>query len=239
MTTSDDQPTTRSPVPASSQNDPLLANLDQAGDYFSFFGLPRKLNLDTSALERHFYRLSRRLHPDLYARAGAQEQQWSLQKTSQLNDAYRTLKDPVARTQYLLRLEGVPWEEQSQAASEQARQTGGPKKQAVPPELLEEVFELNMQLEELRERNAGDGSSRSGPDPELSRELEVARDSFQEKLEAADSEIQACWREWDALPDNPDAARRRAVLDKMLGLLNRRTYIRNLVRDVNEALQGW
>ena len=224
-------------MPDSSQHDPLLVQLEQAGDYFSFFGLPRKLNLDPAALEREFYRLSRRLHPDLYARAGAQEQQWSLEKTSQLNDAYRTLKDPVARTQYLLRLEGVQWEEQSQAASEQARRTGGPKKQAVPPELLEEVFELNMQLEELRERKGGDGSSASGPDPELTRELKVARDSFQEKLEATDTVIKNCWNEWDALPHKPDAARRRAVLDRMLALLNRRNYIRNLVRDVNEALE--
>lgn len=226
-------------MPAPRQDDPLLTNLDQAADYFSFFGLPRKLNLDTAALERHFYQLSRRLHPDLYARAGAQEQQWSLEKTSQLNDAYRTLKDPVARTQYLLRLEGVQWEEQSQTATEQARQTGGPKKQAVPPELLEEVFELNMQLEELRERNDGGRSSPSGPDPEFARELKVARDCFQEKLKATDTEIQACWNDWDALPARPDSSQRRAVLDRMLALLNRRTYIRNLVRDVNEALEGW
>src|SRR5436305_8209584 len=85
-------------------------------DYFSFFGLPRKLNIDIAALEREFYKLSRKLHPDLYARATAQEQEWSLEKSSQLNDAYRTLKDPIARTQYLLSLEGVQLEEQSKTA---------------------------------------------------------------------------------------------------------------------------
>jgi molecular chaperone HscB len=61
-------------------------------DYFSFFGLPRKLNLDVTALERDFYALSRKLHPDLYAQSNETEQQrWSLEKSSQLNDAYRTL----------------------------------------------------------------------------------------------------------------------------------------------------
>src|SRR5215475_2219395 len=55
-----------------------------ATDYFSFFGLPRKLNLDVAALERKFYVLSRKLHPDLYARASGQEQEWSLEKSSQL-----------------------------------------------------------------------------------------------------------------------------------------------------------
>src|SRR6266446_8459262 len=77
-------------------------------DYFSFFGLPRKLNLDVTALQRDFYALSRKLHPDLYAQSNeAEQRQWSLEKSSQLNDAYRTLKDPIARTEYLLRLQGV------------------------------------------------------------------------------------------------------------------------------------
>src|SRR5581483_8382495 len=86
-------------------------------DYFSFFGLPRKLNIDGSTLEREFYRLSRKLHPDLYVLTTDQEQRWSLEKSSQLNDAYRTLKDPITRTAYLLRLEGVQLEEQSQEAT--------------------------------------------------------------------------------------------------------------------------
>jgi len=105
-------------------------------DYFTFFGLPRQLNLDTAALENEFYELSRRLHPDVYVRADSKEQHWSLEKSSQLNDAYRTLKDPIRRTEYLLRLEGVELEEQSKMATEKARTTGEVKKQVVPPELL-------------------------------------------------------------------------------------------------------
>ena len=88
---------------------------------FSFFGLPRKLELDEAVLEREFYTLSRKLHPDVYSRASAREQAWSLEKTSQLNDAYRTLKDPISRTEYLLTLEGIQLEEQSKIATEQAR----------------------------------------------------------------------------------------------------------------------
>src|SRR5215467_9173850 len=135
-------------------------------DYFSFFGLPQKLNLDTTQLERDFYALSRKLHPDINAKANTNEQEWSLEKTSQLNDAYRTLKDPISRTEYLLRLQGVQLEEQSKAATEAARQTGTAKKQVVPPDLLEEVFELNMQLEELRmNKKVGEN------EPALEREL--------------------------------------------------------------------
>ena len=99
-------------------------------DYFSFFGLPAKLTIEVPALEKEFYHLSRKLHPDLSARAGSQEQEWSLEQSSLLNDAYRTLRDPIKRTQYLLRIEGVELEEQSKSATEQARATGGVKKQA-------------------------------------------------------------------------------------------------------------
>ncbi len=88
--------------------------------------------------------------PIVFSQATSQEQDWSLQKSSQMNDAYRTLKDPIARTEYLLKLEGVQMEEQSKQATEKARQSGETKKQVVPPDLLEEVFELNMQLEEAR-----------------------------------------------------------------------------------------
>src|SRR5436309_12439232 len=119
--------------PASGHFCPFCGKIQpaQATDYFSFFSLPRKLNIDLPQLEREFYRLSRKLHPDLFARGSAQEQEWSTEKTSQLNDAYRTLKDPIARTEYLLELEGVKLEEQSRNATDAARQTGGEKKQVV------------------------------------------------------------------------------------------------------------
>src|SRR5256885_14099102 len=119
-------------------------------DYFTFFGFPRKLNLNLAALEKEFYVLSRHLHPDMSAQADSQERTWSLEQSSLLNDAYRTLKDPIKRTEYLLELEGVNLEEQSTSATATARASGEEKKQVVPPELLEEVFELNMQLQELR-----------------------------------------------------------------------------------------
>jgi molecular chaperone HscB len=201
-------------------------------DYFSFFGLPHKLNLDTAALEQEFYKLSRKLHPDLYAGASRQEQEWSLQKSSQLNDAYRTLREPVSRTQYLLKLEGVNLEEQSKTATEQARETGAEKKQAIPPEMLEEVFELNMQLEEAR-MNQKMGER----DADLLRQLEGTRNDLQARHDALMDELRGYWKEWDALPDDADEAQRKPVRDKMVGLLNRRSYIRNLVRDVNEVLE--
>lgn len=205
-------------------------------DYFAFFGLPRKLNLKVAELEKDFYELSRRLHPDLNARAGSQEQEWSLEQSSMLNDAYRTLRDPIKRTQYLLKLEGVELEEQSKSATEKARATGEVKKQIVPPDLLEEVFELNLQLEELRTHKKLEED-----DPALIEEIGNQKLGFESRLEALQQELQKVWKAWDELIDRGSGvpvAERQKVRDQMVDLLNRRNYIRNLVRDVNEVLEG-
>jgi molecular chaperone HscB len=201
-------------------------------DYFTFFGLPRKLNIDAVGLEREFYALSRKLHPDLYAGRASGEQEWSLEQSSRLNDAYRTLKDPIRRTEYLLRLEGVELEGQSKAATEEARKTGE-KKQIVPPDLLEEVFELNMQLEELRaNKKLGE------EDASLVGELQQHKAALEEKFGALSDELSSYWSAWDAAEENGSDDEKRKVRDKMVDLLNRRSYIRNLVRDVNEALEN-
>jgi molecular chaperone HscB len=205
-------------------------------DYFSFFGLTRKLNLDVAALERDFYALSRKLHPDLFAQSSeAEQRQWSLEKSSQLNDAYRTLKDPIARTEYLLHLEGINLDEQSTRATEIARSSGQTKKQVVPPDMLEDVFELNMQIEELR-MNQKMGAQ----DPELVEQLGEHKKSLQQKLTAVDQELRTGWTAWDALVDSGSEASEaaKAAINQLVDALNRRSYIRNLVRDVNEALES-
>ncbi len=202
-----------------------------SADYFTFFSLPPKLHLDTSALEKAFYSLSRKLHPDRFASKPPAEQEAALAQSSQLNDAYRTLKDPILRTQYLLTLEGIQLEEQSKAATEAARTTGIEKRQVVPPELLEEVFELNMQLAEMRAAN------KMGEDePELRRDLMTAKDAFDDRMVEAQAELEALWSHWDAALDAGDRAAQIKARDAMVTVLNKRNYLRNLVRDVNEAL---
>ena len=204
-----------------------------AQDYFSVFDLPRKLNIDTAALQRAFYAKSREFHPDNFATSSPEKQQWSLEQTSLLNDAFRALKDPIERTKYLVELEGVKLEEQSRNATDAARGNGAEKKQVVPPELLEEVFELNMQLQELKmAKQMGEESA------DTARELQSAKTGFESKLQSLETELKSLWNHWDAVADKtgPGDAGRNVVRDKMVDLLNRRSYIRNLVRDVNEAL---
>ena len=201
-------------------------------NYFAQFGLPLHLNVDVQALEKAFYAQSRRLHPDRFASKPAEEQESALAASSRLNDAYRTLRDPILRTQYLLRLEGVELEEQSKAATDAARTSGTAKKQLIPPELLEEVFELNMQLMEMRSaKEMGDEA-----DPDLRRDLEAAARTFDGKMAETQAELEKLWNRWDPAVDSGDEAAQEGVRNEMVTLLNRRSYLRNLVRDVSSAL---
>jgi molecular chaperone HscB len=190
-------------------------------DYFQVFGLDRKLGVDTATLEQEFHRLSRRLHPDRFARASAEEQQMSLANTALLNDAYRTLRDPIQRTEYLLKLEGF------QIGEEFAGKNKTAERRQPPADLLEEVFELNMQLEEMR-MNQKMGEN----DPALQADLTAARGKFESLLAEVDTDLAASGNTWDS----GDQPTREKAASTMAALLDRRRYLRNLVRDVNEVL---
>jgi molecular chaperone HscB len=195
--------------------------LAPGANYFTFFGLPQKLSLDMDALEQRFHSLSWKLHPDRFAQAPENEKQLSLDLTSQLNDAFRTLRDPVARVEYLLGLHGMRKE--------------GQKKQQAPPELLEEVFELNESLDELREARADGGSAAQMQG--LRAKLESAQHKFESSLADVDKELAGVGKEWDAaLDSNAGEAAKKKLMERMNEVLNRRSYIRNLVNGVRQEL---
>jgi molecular chaperone HscB len=187
-------------------------------DHFSLFALPRKLWIEMAALEKKFLELSWKLHPDKFVNASAEEQETSLKRSSQLNDAYRVLRDPVARVEYLLEIEGMRKE--------------GEHKQQAPPELLEEVFELNESLDELREAKASGGDLAS-----LKSRLESEEKNFREKLDEVDAQLQETAKQWDAAIDAKASDNdRKAIMVRLNELLNRRSYIRNLVTNVEKEL---
>lgn len=193
-----------------------VLQVPEQSDYFAMFELPRKLWIEMGALEQKFLQLSWKLHPDNFVNATREERDISLKRSSELNDAYRTLREPVARVEYLLAIEG-------------AREEGQNKQQA-PPELLEEVFELNESLDELREAKASGGDTAN-----LKHRLEAAEKNFEQKLSEVDGQLQAAAKEWDkSMDEQADASRRDAVKTKLNDLLNRRSYIRNLVTNVQK-----
>lgn len=196
----------------------MTSTATQSSDFFAVFGLPRKLWIEMSLLEQKFLQLSWKLHPDNFVNAPEAERELSLKRSSELNDAYRVLRDPVGRIEYLLEIEGQRKE--------------GEKKQQAPPELLEEVFELNESLDELREAKSSHADL-----SELKTCLQSAENNFQAKLAEVDAQLQAVARDWDAALDSDAAAEgRQNLMTRMNELLNRRSYIRNLVANVAKEL---
>jgi len=193
-----------------------LQQIPQSLDYFALFEMPKKLWIEMDGLEQKFLQLSWKLHPDNFVNATEMERELSLQRSSELNDAYRTLRDPVGRVEYLLGIEGERKE--------------GEKKQQAPPELLEEVFELNESLDELREAKESGGDLTA-----LRVSLKAARGNFQEKLVEVDGQLQSAARDWDAAL-TADSAARKKIMARLNELLNRRSYIRNLVTNVQKEL---
>jgi molecular chaperone HscB len=170
-------------------------------DYYELLGIPRGLNLSFEDLQNRYYKLSRELHPDRFMNKPPREREQAENAYSAVNDAYRTFKDPIKRAQYLLALEGFDVGEQGS--------------KDVPPELLEEVFELNMALEEMR---SGDDSVRP--------QLEQAEKNFVGMLEETDEKLQALYEQYDA-------AHSRDTLTQVRNALNRRKYIQNLVSEIH------
>ncbi len=192
--------------------------LGRYGDYFSFFGLPRKLGIDAEDLERRFRDLSRKFHPDYYYNASPAERLASLERSSYLNDAYRILRNPIARLEHLLAIEGLP----------PASSADGTAK--VPPSLLEEVFALNEELDEIRELRDGGGDA-SG----LRARLEAARKPIDRKREEHEARLQELSAAWDAQEHVP-AAERRPTLDALRERLLERNYINNLLATVEREV---
>jgi len=196
--------------------------LSKEMDYFTCLGLPRLLNIDLAALEAKFYDLSRAFHPDFYQRKTASEQDISLGNSAMLNTAYRTLKDPVLRAEYLLRLE---------AGSAKDIRT------SPPADLFEEILTLQEDLEAFR------AASDQAPAAVASLRTKLAAD--RELLEQRQRDMEArlleLFSRWDALHDRrPQAAPatphsqqdKEAVLKEMRELLSNRTYLRNIVNDL-------
>lgn len=188
-------------------------------DYFSFLGLPRKLNIDMADLEKRFRALSRQFHPDYFVNAPAAERRQSLEQSSYLNDAYRTLKNPAARVEYLLGLEGLALKNPQDASK------------AVPAALLEEVFALNEELDEIRSlRDAGSAN-------EWKSRLERARAPIDAKREEHERQLKVLAERWDALVD---AGRENAEGQQTLATLRERmlerSYINNLLAGIEREL---
>lgn len=195
-------------------------------DYFSFLGLNRKLQVDAADLEQRYRALSRQFHPDYFYNAPAAERRASLERSSYLNDAYRTLKNPMSRLEYLLQLENA----EEQPVPAEARAKDGRAKAG--PALLEEVFALNEELDAIREdRESG------APETELKARLERARQPIERKRAEHEAALGELSDRWDALVDAAAAdTERRRILDELQERFLERNYIANLLAGIEREL---
>jgi molecular chaperone HscB len=205
-----------------------ILRLGAQADYFAYLGLPRRLNLDPADLEQKFRALSRQFHPDYFYNAPSEERRSSLERSSFLNDAYRALKQPATRIPYLLQLEGF-------APSQGADPSRASKE--VPPALLEEVFALNEELDEVRDLRA------SGASPEkLRARLQRASAPIEAKRAEHELQLAELSAKWDALIDAAAAGRpigaddRKAVLGALRERMLERNYITNLLAGIEREL---
>lgn len=147
-------------------------------DLFAALGLPRGYDVDPDDLERRFRERSRQLHPDRYARAPLRERRISLERSTRLNDAYRSLKDPRKRAGYLLKLVG--------------RDPAAEARTHHDPEFLEEQLELREMLALAREK--GD-----------ERELKLIATGARERLTAIDEQVARLFAEAEPGEETLDA----------------------------------
>jgi molecular chaperone HscB len=176
-------------------------------DYFEVFGLPRILGIDLGALEKTFHQLSRKYHPDYFSTASSNEKTQAVRMTALVNDAYRTLRHPVRRVEYLLSLHGL--------------KADGSK---VPQSLLMEVFEINEQLDEVKAGRA------------TVEEIDSLKAQIKEKRERFDAELQQSSLRWDeSVKSGMPEEKRKQLLVKLAEILSESSYIRNLERDLETA----
>ena len=187
-------------------------------DFFSFLSLPRKLKLDMADFEQRYRALSRQFHPDYFYNATPAERRASLERSSYLNDAYRTLRNPVSRVEHLLAIEGLP----------SAKSEEGTAK--VPASLLEEVFALNEELDEIREQRESGADAAA-----LSKRLDAARKPIDRKREEHERQLQDLAARWDS-QERASAEDKRATLEALRERLLERNYINNLLATIEREV---
>ena len=191
-----------------------ILTLGRHGDFFAFLGVPRRLNLDPALLEQQFRALSRQYHPDYFYNASLGERRASLERSSYLNDAYRTLKQPASRVSYLLELEGA------------LKASDHESSKKVPASLLEEVFELNEALDEVRDMRSG-----GAPEAEWRTTLAAAAKPIEQKRAEHESQLRELFDRWDALAPG-DEPGRASVLAALRDRVLERNYITNLLASI-------
>jgi len=186
----------------------IVHNADSR-DHFDVLGLPRRLQINQADLAKHYYALSRLYHPDFHQASAPSERVAFLRRSAAVNDAYKTLKDPIARGRWWLEANGRRLSQNNQ----------------VPPDLIELVFEVQDALSEFAERG----------DQERSEQIARHREAVQRELSQRNAELAENFARWDERSDGDDETE---LLDELQRVLASISYTRNLLRDIDAAREN-
>jgi molecular chaperone HscB len=180
-------------------------------DFFSYLGMKKELNLDLDELEKHFYELSRKYHPDYFSNNSETEKMISIERSTMLNSAYKVLKDPVQRAEYLLKLEWgeIPKEEKK-----------------VPPEILMEVMELR---EKLQERKFEKDKNKLQA---LINEVIQIKADLESRLDDLNSDLKKLFKKWDEMNGEGPDDNKKNILKEISKNLSIRAYLNTLLSTI-------
>lgn len=194
-------------------------------DYFQRFGIPRHLSIDLQDLERRYHELSRKFHPDLFQQNSDQEKAISLENSALLNKAYRTLRDPISRVEYLIRLEEGAVKDIPAKA---------------PADLLEEILELHEILEKYDQNR----KTFPGEGEDLRRTLLAEEERIALRITSLEKDLFELFDTWDRWQDQRDSAsdehkkQARSLLERFKDLLSARSYLMTLMQDLSNKLSN-
>lgn len=187
-------------------------------DYFRLLGLEAKrMELEPDRLEDAFYALSRQVHPDRYLSRSPKEREISEERSATVNVAYRTLRDPIARTEYLLTLEATSSHEM---------------KDQSPAVLLQEIMEIEEKIEAYRDADEADRGNLGGA-------LNEAREELGARWDDLEAELHEAFERWDRrVVEEGSVEDKPPLLNRFREILHHHRYLERTIEDITAALAG-
>lgn len=182
--------------------------ISESENYFEFFGLKNRLNIDLEELEKKFFSFCRECHPDFFANCQDIEKDICMNRMTFINNAYNVLKDPISRVKYLLQLElGEMTEERKR----------------VPKEILFEAMEFKEKMEEVTSKKNAENTGI------FNEEINRMKNELENKINNLDVELNNLFNKWDALLYNENNELRQTILEELNKNILVRTYLLNLI----------
>ena len=186
--------------------------IPESENYFEFFGLKNRLNIDLEELERKFFKFSKECHPDFFINCPDAEKNVCMNRMTFINNAYKVLKDPITRAKYLLKIET-------------GETTETHKK--VPTELLFEVMELQEKIELVASEKDAENIRI------FNEEIDQTKVKFENKINDLNIELNNLFTKWDVLADNKENELKQETLENINDNLLIRTYLINFISTFN------